>query len=224
MDRRAVLMTSLAAPLTLVGWPGIDRPVAGPVRAAGPDPGTALTDLLAGNQRFVQGRARHGHQIAAARAATGDQHPIAVVLGCLDSRVPVEAVFDQGFGAVCVVRSGGAVLDRAVLGSVDYAVGPHAVPLVLVLGHSRCGAVQAAIDTVRGGARPDGELGYLVDEIVPAVRAAGGEPVEATRRQVRRTAATLAERPSLRDRAAAGTLTVAGAVYDLDTGRVELVP
>ena len=78
----------------------------------------ALAELVAGNKRFVSGRPEHGHQVSAAAAASGGQQPHAVVLGCIDSRVPLEAIFDQTFGSICVVRSGGHVVDRAVLGSV----------------------------------------------------------------------------------------------------------
>src|SRR3954469_24335497 len=113
----------------------------------------ALTALLAGNRRFVRGEPDHGHLISAAAqaAASGGQEPYAVVIGCIDSRVPLEAIFDQNFGSICVVRSGGTVLDRAVVGSVEFAVTQLNVPLVMVLGHERCGAVSATVDAVRSG-------------------------------------------------------------------------
>src|SRR3954471_14538303 len=133
----------------------------------------ALAELVAGNKRFVSGRPEHGHRVSAAAAASGGQQPHAVVLGCIDSRVPLEAIFDQTFGSICVVRSGGHVVDRAVLGSVGFAVGALNVPLVMVLGHVRCGAVGATVDALREGTRPPGDVGYLVDEIAPAVRAIG---------------------------------------------------
>src|SRR4051794_20914161 len=136
-------------------------------------PADALAELVAGNKRFVSGRPSHGHDVSAAAAASGGQQPHAVVLGCIDSRVPLEAIFDQTFGSICVVRSGGHVLDRAVLGSVGFAVAKLNVPLVMVLGHVRCGAVEATVASMRVGERPDGDLGYLVDEIAPAVRAVG---------------------------------------------------
>ena len=134
------------------------------------DADDALAELVAGNKRFVSGRPEHGHRVSAAAAASGGQQPHAVVLGCIDSRVPLEAIFDQTFGSICVVRSGAHVLDRAVLGSVDFAVDKLGVPLIMVLGHKRCGAVQASVDAVRAGERPGGDIGYLVGEIAPAVR------------------------------------------------------
>src|SRR5690349_1835667 len=136
-------------------------------------PAEALAELVSGNRRFVSGRPEHGHDVSAAAAASGGQQPHAVVLGCIDSRVPLEAIFDQTFGSICVVRSGGHVVDRAVLGSVGFAVAKLGVPLIMVLGHVRCGAVDAAVAALRAGDRPDGDLGYLVDEIAPSVHAAG---------------------------------------------------
>jgi carbonic anhydrase len=130
-------------------------------------------------------------------------------------------VFDQDAGALCVVRSAGHVLDRAILGSVEFTVTDLAVPLVLVLGHEDCRAVAAAVDAARGGRRPSGSRGYLVDEIGPAVVEAGtgsGALDRATRSHVRRTVARLR-------RAGTGGLPVevVGAVYQLDTGRVEFL-
>src|SRR4051812_42192261 len=124
----------------------------------------ALDELVAGNKRFVTGRPEHGHQVSAAAAASGSQQPHAVVIGCIDSRVPLEAIFDQTFGSICVVRSGGHVVDRAVLGSVGFAVSALNVPLIMVLGHVRCGAVDATVKALRDGDSPDGDVGYLVDE------------------------------------------------------------
>jgi carbonic anhydrase len=191
------------------------------------DPTAALAALVAGNQRFATGRPRYGHHVSAAAAASGAQRPYAVVVGCIDSRVPLEAVFDQDFGSICVVRSGGHVLDRAVLGSIEFAVGDLGAPLVVVLGHERCGAVASAVEAHRAGTRPAGNVAYLVREIVPAVAGAGpddaGLPARAMRAHVARTVRRLLRVPSLRDGARTGRVAVAGAVYDLDTGRVTLV-
>jgi carbonic anhydrase len=198
--------SSLSNPGTATGLP------------ARPGPAEALAELLAGNRRFVSGRPRYGHDFRAAAAASGDQQPYALVLGCIDSRVPLEAVFDQNFGAICVARSGAHVLDRALLGSVEFAVRQLAVPLVMVLGHERCGAIASTVTALRDGDRPAGELAYLVDEIAPAVAEAGGPDhpevhSRALRRHVTRTVRQLGE---------VAEASVVGAVYDLDTGRVEL--
>src|SRR3954447_18129486 len=142
-------------------------------------PADALAELIAGNRRLVSGRPQHGHEVWAAAAASGGQLPHAVVLGCLDSRVPLEAIFDQTFGSICVVRSGGHVVDRAVLGSVGFAVSVLNVPLIMVLGHVRCGAVDATVKALRTGERPESDVGYLVDEIAPAVLEVGVDSPDA---------------------------------------------
>ncbi|OLB76561.1 MAG: carbonic anhydrase [Actinobacteria bacterium 13_2_20CM_2_71_6] len=182
-------------------------------------PQEALAELLAGNRRFVAGRSRYGHHISAAAAASGGQNPYAVVLGCIDSRVPVEAVFDQTFGMICVIRSGGHVLDRAVLGSVAFAVDALDVPLIVVLGHDRCGAVSATVEALRGGTRPVGELGYLVDEIGAA--ADGTDLTDPAAVHLVTSAHTI--RTVERLRAGQPDVTVVGARYDLDTGQVRLL-
>lgn len=188
----------------------------------------ALAELVAGNKRFVSGRPEHGHQVSAAAAASGRQQPHAVVLGCIDSRVPLEAIFDQTFGSICVVRSGAHVVDRAVLGSVGFAVAELGVPLIMVLGHKRCGAVSATVAALRAGEVPAGDIGFLVDEIAPAVRAVGVEVPDvaekAMRAHVGRTVRRLAAVDGVADAVTSGRVNLVGAVYDLDTGLVDLLP
>jgi carbonic anhydrase len=190
-------------------------------------PEDALAELISGNRRFVSGRPEHGHDVSAAAAASGGQQPHAVVLGCIDSRVPLEAIFDQTFGSICVVRSGGHVVDRAVLGSIDFAVATLDVPLIMVLGHARCGAIDATVAALRAGARPDGDLGYLVDEIAPAVRAAGIEEPDAAAKALRihvtRTVRRMRDIAGVPAAIAEGRVGVVGAVYDLDTGSVDVL-
>ncbi|HEY7272372.1 MAG TPA: carbonic anhydrase [Actinoplanes sp.] len=190
-------------------------------------PDDALAELVSGNRRFVTGRPEHGHDVSAAAAASGGQQPHAVVLGCIDSRVPLEAIFDQTFGSICVVRSGGHVVDRAVLGSIGFAVSALDVPLIMVLGHVRCGAVAATVGALRANEHPDGDLGYLVDEIAPSVRAAGiDEPdveAKAMRIHVGRTVRRMRDIAGVPEAIAGGRVTVVGAVYDLDTGQVDLL-
>ena len=197
-----------------------------PMTPAARVPADALSELLAGNRRFVTGRPEHGHEVTAAAAASGGQQPHAVVLGCIDSRVPLEAIFDQTFGSICVVRSGGHVVDRAVLGSVGFAVGALGVPLIMVLGHVRCGAVAATVDAIRSDERPEGDVGYLVDEIAPAVLAAGLDSPDlvdrAMRGHVDRTVRRMRSVTGVLEAMEAGRVEVVGAVYDLDTGQVEL--
>lgn len=197
-------------------------------RAAGGTPRAAPAELLAGNRRFVSGQPIHGHDVtAAAAAASGDQQPYAVLLGCIDSRVPLEAIFDQTFGSICVIRTGGHVLDRAVLGSIEYVVGELGVPLVMVLGHERCGAVASAVDALRGGRVPGGALGHLIDQIAPAVTEVGVDDSRvhpmAIRRHVLRTVTALRADDLFAGPADAGRLAVVGALYDLTTGEVALL-
>jgi carbonic anhydrase len=188
----------------------------------------ALDELVAGNKRFVTGRPEHGHQVSAAASASGGQQPHAVVIGCIDSRVPLEAIFDQTFGSICVVRSGAHVVDRAVRGSVGFAVVKLGVPLVMVLGHKRCGAVQATVEALRSGDVPAGDIGYLVDQIAPSVAEAGLDDPrvaeKATRIHVNRTVHLMADIEGVAEAVAAGRVSITGAVYDLDTGWVDLLP
>ncbi len=184
----------------------------------------ALAELVAGNKRFVSGRPEHGHRVSAAAAASGGQQPHAVVVGCIDSRVPLEAIFDQTFGSICVVRSGGHVVDRAVLGSVGFAVARLGVPLIMVLGHKRCGAVQATVESLRVKQRPPGDIGYLVDELAPAVIEVGLEHPDTAERATRAHVGRTVRRMRDIDVVVGSDVEVVGAVYDLDTGLVELLP
>ncbi|MEU8656950.1 carbonic anhydrase [Actinoplanes philippinensis] len=194
-------------------------------------PSAAMSELIAGNKRFVYGRPRYGHDVARAAATANGQKPHSLVLGCIDSRVPLEAIFDQTFGSICVARSGAHVLDRSLIGSINFAVAELGVSLVLVVGHKRCGAVHATVEALRASATPGGDVGYvgyLVDELAPAVQAVGleGEDTDerAVREHVSRTVDRLRDVPELAAEIAAGRIKVAGAVYDLDSGWVEFLP
>lgn len=209
-----------------VGPPPGASPASTPI--ASRSPAEALAELLSGNRRFLSRQPLHGHDVTAAEAsASGDQAPYAVVLGCIDSRVPLEAIFDQTFGSICVIRSGAHVLDRAVTGSVEFAVAALSVPLVVVLGHERCGAVASTVNALRGGENPGGALGYLIDQIAPSVVEVGPNHPEvhplATRRHVGRTVAELRENAVLAAGCRTGRVDVVGAIYDLGTGRVDLL-
>jgi carbonic anhydrase len=138
--------------------------------------------------------------------------------------VPAELVFDQGFGDLFVIRVAGNIIDDAILGSVEYAAEHLGPRLILVLGHERCGAVDAAL----GGGHVPGHVSSLVKAIKPAVDTAKGQPGDpldnAVRANVRRVAGQVrASQPILAKMVAAGKLQVVGARYDLDTGAVEMV-
>jgi carbonic anhydrase len=133
----------------------------------------ALEKLKAGNQRYVTGQLMHHHQTGGRmRAVAIGQHPFAIVLGCADSRVPPEIIFDQGLGDLFVIRVAGNIIDDAILGSIEYAAEELRTSLLLVLGHERCGAVAA---TIKHGELL-GHISTLVNAIQPAVDSAKQEP------------------------------------------------
>ncbi|MCT7657935.1 carbonic anhydrase [Mycobacterium deserti] len=191
-------------------------------------PVTAWKALKEGNERFVAGEAQHPHQSLDHRSAlTNGQHPIAAVLGCSDSRVPVEIAFDQGLGDIFTVRTAGHVLDSAVLGSLEYAVTALGVRLIVVLGHSSCGAVTAAVSTADGEAPPSGHIRDVVDRIMPSVlagRHAGFSGVgEFVTKHVNETVAQLRiQSAPVAEGLAAGSLAIVGLTYGLSDGRVVL--
>jgi carbonic anhydrase len=187
-----------------------------------PDPVEALARLRAGNFRFALSGKRPGR----VPAIDGQLLPYAVVVGCIDARVPIETVFEQGVGAICVVRSAGHALDRAMVGSIDFAVTELKVSLVVVLGHQDCRAVAAALDAVRTGRRPIGPRGFLVEEIIPAVQEAGSAGASldlVTRVHVLRTVARLRQADALAAAIATRRIDVVGALYRLDNGHVEVL-
>lgn len=187
----------------------------------------ALERLLKGNARFAESESVHPRLTPERRARLLEgQQPFAVILGCSDSRVPPELIFDQGPGDLFVVRTAGHVLGRAAMESIEYAVSHLAVSLVVVLAHSGCGAVAAAVS---GRNAPEAERGILVSAILPAVEEASalpGDLVEnAARIHARRTAGLLrSESPALKEMERSGRGTVVTAFYDLETGRVERLP
>jgi carbonic anhydrase len=224
MDTWPTFPDATAAPLPRSRPAGNDAggSSAGPRTAAPADgavlaPTAAMARLRAGNARFAANRTRHG--------PAGP--PFVAVLGCLDPRVPVESAFDEGAGTVVAVRSAGHVLDRSILGSVEFAVTDLLVSLVVVLGHDGCRAVAAATAAaaVRDRHRPGGAVRYVLDEIAPAVRDLGGtDDVDAvTRQHVRRTVARVRSLDRVASAERAKRVRVVGGVYHLDSGVVEFL-
>jgi carbonic anhydrase len=200
-----------------------------PAATADPQPAEdAWNRLLEGNTRFVEGRQIHPHATGHWREQLVDgQHPFACVLGCADSRVPPEIVFDDGLGDIFTIRAAGEVLDSSVIGSIEYAVEHLHVPLVVVLGHAGCGAVSATIDVVRGKGHVTGDISTLVRTIEPAVRATAPRPDDRSflaacvAEQALRTAEILQERSVIiRTAIARNALGLVAASYDLSSGRV----
>ncbi|WP_075734792.1 carbonic anhydrase [Streptomyces acidiscabies] len=183
----------------------------------------ALAELLAGNKRYAEGRSSHPHEDRRLRhTLAGAQHPYAIVLGCIDSRVPPELIFDQGLGDVLCIRTAGPVLDEAVLGSIQYGVTELGIPLVLVLGHERCGAIAATLDHLRTGDEVPGHLELLVEEITPAAHRTRANPGDWAEHTM--TAHTTWVRDAIRTDPAFAEAQVTAARFDLDTGLVSLLP
>lgn len=197
------------------------------------DPDSVLAKLIEGNKRFVKGEATQLRRKPEdfTQLAEG-QAPLAVVVGCADSRVSPELLFDVGVGDLFVVRIAGNVVSGAgptVKGSIEYAVAELGVQLIVVLGHSTCGAVKAAIKHVDDKDSLPGSIEALVDVIRPAcvaVQNNGGDKLEnVTKENVRRGVERLRElKPILADRVKGGKLKVVGGVYDLKTGAVKMLP
>ena len=192
------------------------------------DPAVALQELQDGNARFVAGRVEHPAQSTARRAEVAEgQHPFAAVLSCADSRVPPELVFDRGLGDLFVVRTAGQVVADPVLGSIQYGVEHLHVPLLVVLGHSGCGAVKATLEAVQQNAPASGTgVDSLVEAIRPAAQEALGTAAEASRLDVavrlnvENIVASLGADPVLAAAVTEGRLRIVGATYSLEDGAV----
>jgi carbonic anhydrase len=229
-SRRALLGSATA---------GLAVTLSRPLWAAAPDSGhhatttlspeQALNRLKEGNQAYLAGRTiepdsggKRRHEVAQG------QSPMAVVITCSDSRVAPEILFRQGLGELFVIRNAGNTVDTVAMGSIEYAVAELGVPLVVVLGHERCGAVGAAVAIVEKGASFPGSIGRMVEPIIPAVldakRGGASDLLDASvRSNVRRTVARLrtASEPFVLAPITAGKLRIVGARYDLDDGKVD---
>lgn len=187
----------------------------------------ALKELSQGNRHWRTLYQQHPDEGAAVRkAATTGQQPFALILGCIDSRVPPELVFDQGIGDLMTVRSAGEVLDQSVLGSVKYGVLELDIPLVVVLGHQSCGAVKAAVAVDESGEELPSGIQYIADEIAPAIdhSVTGDARVAATiDANIRLVRSKLVADSDLAAKVKAGEVAVVGARYDLTTQRVHLL-
>nr|AQT39400.1 putative carbonic anhydrase b-CA(1)-1 [Streptomyces sp.] len=229
--RRSLLRAALAGTAATAG-----AALAAPAASAAPTPrparrpatpDEALRELAAGNRRWRTFREQHPHETETVRRAlVSGQHPFAVVLGCIDSRVCPELAFDQGLGDLMTVRSAGEVLDEAILGSISYGVLELGVPLVLVLGHQSCGAVAAAVEADETGHELPNHIQYLADQIRPAIdhTKQGAERIDSTvNAQVELVRSRLAAEPDLADKVDQGKLAIVGARYELSTQRVHLL-
>ncbi len=207
---------------------------AAPVRAAGGgtpqmSPDEALKMLKEGNDRYLNGKAQYPHQTRERRGLTAGQgqHPFAAVLSCADSRAPVELIFDRGIGDLFVVRVAGNVAGPDEVGSLEYAVDHLGTPLVVVLGHSQCGAVTAVVQNDKVPAN----VAALVKPIAPAVAqaradnpGAGADALinAAIKANIWQAMEDLFQKsPIIKGQVKAGKVKVLGALYELDTGQVQ---
>ena len=197
-------------------------------------PAEAIARLAEGNRRFLEEGASTGTRAFRAEHAHEAQRPFAIVLGCSDSRTPVEILFDQGFGDLFVVRIAGNVVAPSVVGSIEFAASQFGTRLVVVLGHTRCGAVEATVHAIRSGnGSASKNIRAITDRIAPHiegfVRAAGttdesGVVRESTRINVRASVDHLRHGSQLLEALVlAGRVAIVGAEYELETGRVHFV-
>jgi carbonic anhydrase len=201
----------LGAPFNLLASPPGDQSVL---------PDAALAKLIAGNKRFTENKVSGSKPTAKQRAATAQgQHPFAVIVGCADSRTSPEIIFDQGIGDLFVVRSAGNLVDDHALGSIEYAVEHLGSRLIVILGHERCGAVDAALKS----ATAPGHVNSIVRDIQPAIEAAKGQPGDTLANAVHENAIEVAAQ--IRKDAQLGELAsqvkVISGYYHLDTGKVD---
>lgn len=195
----------------------------------------AAKKLMDGNQRFVSGQpAAKDLGDTRRKELTKGQHPFAVVLSCSDSRVPPEHLFDQGLGDLFVVRTAGNTIDKISIGSLEYGVEHLHAPLLVILGHSQCGAVKATFEASgkpqkKENGHPHDSIGEIVSKIMPAVKEAkkakGGDVMEAAiQGNVRNVyKELLAKSPLMKELIHEGKLKVVLAEYYLDSGAVKVL-
>jgi carbonic anhydrase len=191
--------------------------------------GEALQKLMDGNKRFVSGTLAQKDLSAKKREELAKgQKPFAIVLTCSDSRVPPELLFDQGLGDVFVVRVAGNVVDPIALGSIEYAAEHLGSPLLIILGHSKCGAVKA---TLEAKGKPEGNIGTIIKKIIPAVDAAkkkGGTPDEILETAIKENAKNvyadvMKNSKIIPHLVQEGKFTIVAGEYDITTGKVEMI-
>lgn len=190
----------------------------------------ALGRLKDGNQRFAIGKTRHAHESAEWRKhLVAGQKPFATILGCSDSRAPIELVFDQGFGDLFVIRVAGNVIAPDVVGSLGYAVAHLATPLIVIVGHEDCGAVTAAVQALEGPTKEPPGIRLLLELIKPGLpKTLPGDTPEqrinaAVEANVRWSMQQLARLPEAKNDLESKRVTLVGAVYELATGRVRFL-
>ncbi|WNC94200.1 carbonic anhydrase [Paraburkholderia sp. FT54] len=229
--RRNLLLAG-ASSITLAGLPRHVAVAAEPVAGNAPNsipPAEALDRLMQGNARYAANTPSNKDFSAGRAARVPAQYPIAAIVGCADSRVAPELAFDQGPGDLFVVRVAGNFVNNDILASLEYGVEFLGVPLIMVLGHTNCGAVTAAVKVLKDGTHLPGHLPELVRAIKPAVQLANaghGEDLvaQATLENVRlNTNRLMVSKPLIGPYVKSGKVKVVGGVYDLATGKITLL-
>ncbi|MFO0851512.1 MAG: carbonic anhydrase [Gemmataceae bacterium] len=198
---------------------------------ARPKPDDVLAKLMAGNKRFVEGKLEHpGREPKDFQALAAGQAPPAIIVGCADSRVAPEIVFDQGVGELFVVRVAGNMVGSGPLlvGSIEFAVAVLGARLIMVLGHTECGACKSAIKYIDDKETLPGAIEGVVDYLRPVVRTVTGKPGDKLANVIKANVVQGVKKlqgldPILSKMAKAGELKVVGGVYDLASGKVEMV-
>lgn len=191
-------------------------------------PEEAMSRLVEGNRRYVAGISNRHDFIAEREALVEGQNPFAAVLGCADSRIAPEYAFDAGHGDLFVVRVAGNFVNDDGVASLEYAVAVLGTPLIMVLGHESCGAVRAGVKRVKENTSFVGHIGTLADSMAPAVREAMKQKGDLMRLSIRQNVLRSVARlrvasPVLADALAANRLRVVGGVYELASGRVQIL-
>jgi carbonic anhydrase len=219
--RRRGVLTAAASVALAFGCGARPSPAQTPnASASPPTPDDALAWLLEGNRRFVEGHVTAPHRnLERLQEVATKQTPFAAFLSCADSRVPIEIVFDQGFGDVFVTRIAGNIADPAITASLEFGTLILGAKVLFVLGHSSCGAVSA---TLKGGAVP-GQISTLYQHIRPATQASGGDLDRAIATNVTDQLGALRASPVIEQLVGEGRLKLVGGVYDLGSGRVNMV-
>jgi carbonic anhydrase len=229
LSRRGLLKTLTATAGYAMARTALAKDVTAPPKPQNVvSPDGALHRLMEGNARYVAGLAKRHDFTHEREALTRGQNPFAGILSCADSRIVPEYAFDTGRGDLFVCRVAGNFADEDIVASFEYAVGNLDVPLILVLGHDACGAVSATIKSLKDNAVLPGHLPSLVDNLAPAVKASEGLPgdllANAIRQNVIQTVQKLsAATPTISALVSQRKVRVAGAVYRLADGRVELL-
>lgn len=205
-----------------------------PIKLEAPSADEAIRRLMEGNKRFVRGESKHPHEAVDYRASLAKaQHPFATILACSDSRVTPVLIFDQGVGDLFVIRVAGNVIDEDVTGSIEYAVDHCGTHLVLVMGHKGCGAVTAAYHAYVANDLPKREpheIESLLSRIEPALEdlddslSVDKQIEQGVYKNVELAIKRLSRVPDVRNAIESGRVIIQGAIYDLKTGSIELLP